>query len=189
MRWDEVAAGLGLAVGPAALLLLGCGRRLLGPGLVLWMAVVGSFLVSCYRQLSHPYPPPEYLSHVVNHGGQVGMWGNYHVEVARFPGDEYRVWVSDAYRRPISSRFYQGAFSGDPSGLKVDLTSSLDGSYAFARLPGKPGAVRLALAVPQGQMQFRFSFTSRRRTYSAEWCGPDEIRPPLRSASSPYPRE
>jgi hypothetical protein len=35
--------------------------------------------------------------HTALHGGQVGMWGNYHVEYLAV-GGEYRVWITDATR-------------------------------------------------------------------------------------------
>jgi hypothetical protein len=39
--------------------------------------------------------------HVALHGGQVGMWGEYHLEYAPKDG-EYRVWVTDEHRNPVA---------------------------------------------------------------------------------------
>ncbi|MES2644253.1 MAG: hypothetical protein V4850_32505 [Myxococcota bacterium] len=39
--------------------------------------------------------------HTSLHGGQVGMWGDYHLEYAPIDG-EHRVWVTDAKRVPVA---------------------------------------------------------------------------------------
>lgn len=38
--------------------------------------------------------------HTSLHGGQVGMWGDHHVEYAAQDG-EYRFWITDAHRNPV----------------------------------------------------------------------------------------
>lgn len=40
--------------------------------------------------------------HTSLHGGQVGMWGNLHIEYAP-KGGEYRVWVTDEHRNPVAA--------------------------------------------------------------------------------------
>lgn len=40
--------------------------------------------------------------HVSLHGGQVGMWGHYHVELLAKDG-AYSVWVTDASRNPVTT--------------------------------------------------------------------------------------
>lgn len=40
--------------------------------------------------------------HTSLHGGQVGMWGDYHLEYAPKDG-EHRVWISDAKRVPVTA--------------------------------------------------------------------------------------
>ncbi len=128
---------------------------------------------SATRQLSRRYPPPEYRAHYVLHGGQVAMWGNWHVEIARDVAGEYRLWVADAYRRPISAAFYGGRVIPDPVGEAVELEDSLDESYAFAKLPRNLKVVRLELDLPGQQLKFRYSFDGKRRpTALPEWCTP-----------------
>lgn len=39
--------------------------------------------------------------HTSLHGGQVGMWGDHHVEYAAQDG-EYRFWITDAHRNPVT---------------------------------------------------------------------------------------
>lgn len=143
----------------------------LGLGLVLGLAaLVGS---SAWAQLSRRYPPPSYRAHYVLHGGQVAMWGNWHVEIARDVAGEYRLWVADAYRRPISADQYGGRIIPDPIGEPVELEDSLDRSFGFAKLPRKLSVVRLELDLPGQQLKFRYSFDGTRRPSALpEWCVP-----------------
>lgn len=39
--------------------------------------------------------------HTSLHGGQVGMWGDHHVEYAAQDG-EYRFWITDEHRNPVT---------------------------------------------------------------------------------------
>lgn len=48
--------------------------------------------------------------HVSLHGGQVGMWGHYHLELLA-KDDVYSVWITDASRAPVT---------GQASGVIVD---------------------------------------------------------------------
>ena len=41
-----------------------------------------------------------HADHDARHGGQLGMVGDYHIEVVRRRG-EVQVFVSDAWRRPV----------------------------------------------------------------------------------------
>ena len=63
--------------------------------------------------------------HVALHGGQVGMWGNYHLEYLPKAG-EYRVWVTDANRNPIA-----GTVTG----------TIKDGSVTVPLVAGEAGAM------------------------------------------------
>ena len=52
----------------------------------------------------HAQPKPaakEKHSHHSAHGGQVGMWKDWHLEVAETPEGEVRVWLTDEYRDPV----------------------------------------------------------------------------------------
>lgn len=50
--------------------------------------------------------------HTALHGGQVSMWGDYHVEYAPKDG-EHRVWVSDAKRVPVTTNVSGSLKDGD----------------------------------------------------------------------------
>ncbi|MEW6277845.1 MAG: hypothetical protein AB1758_04410 [Candidatus Eremiobacterota bacterium] len=187
LTWDEAVATLVLALGALGVL-LGLGYRGIRPflregrrdvlawggvGLLLVMGVLWAFLSSALQQLRQPTRPEEFHAHTVNHGGQVAMWGDYHIEVGRDVSGEYRVWLSDAYRRPISARYYRGTVTPEPSGTAVPLEASLDASCAFARLPREVRTIVLDLDVPGHAMRFRFRFdeTPGKRS-RPEWCGP-----------------
>lgn len=118
LTWDEFLASLVFSVGTVALL-MGLGYRGLRTFLrdpearkqaLGWLAagglMVGSvlwaFVTSALSQLEQPTRPESFHKHSINHGGQVGMWREYHVEVARNLAGEFRVWVSDSYLRPTS---------------------------------------------------------------------------------------
>lgn len=171
-----VPLGLVLALGAPVLRRLGRGRESLAWGslaVVLVTVLLAQVIASAASQLSQPYRPPSYRAHHVNHGGQVAMWGNYHLEMARDVAGEYRLWVADAYRRPISSAYYSGRIIPVPEGEPVELETSLDRSYAFAKLPKKLSLVRLELELPGQTLHFRFSFGGTGRpTELPEWCGP-----------------
>lgn len=50
--------------------------------------------------------------HTSLHGGQVGMWGDYHLEYAP-KDDTYRVWVTDAFRAAVTSGITGSLKDGD----------------------------------------------------------------------------
>lgn len=61
--------------------------------------------------------------HTALHGGQVGMWGDIHLEYATSKG-EYRVWVTDGHRNPLP-----GATGSIKDGATtVPLTAAPDGA-------------------------------------------------------------
>lgn len=176
--WSDCLPCLALLFGPAILVLgwvapvVGSRRwTALGAGLVLGLTVLVAD--SAKTQLSLRYPPPNYRAHYMLRGGQVAMWGNWHVEIARDVAGEYRVWVADAYRRPISAAYFEGRIIPDPEGGPVELEHSLDQSFAFAKLPRKLKVVRLELDLPGRRLHFRYSFDGTRRLSALpEWCAP-----------------
>lgn len=176
--WSDCLPCVALLFGPA-LLVLGVSSPVVGSkrwtafGCLMTLGLSALVAESAYRQLGQRWQPPNYRAHYVLRGGQVAMWGNWHVEIARDVAGEYRLWVADAYRRPISAAFYQGRVIPDPSGEAVELERSLDQSYAFARLPRNLKVVRLELELPGRQLKFRYSFEGpRRSTPLPEWCAP-----------------
>ncbi len=190
LTWDEFLASLIFSVGTVALL-VGLGYRGIrtflrdpGPlgrkqvltwlavGVLLIVSVLWAFVTSALSQLKEPAQPESFHKHYVNHGGQVGMWQNYHVEVARNLAGEFRVWVSDSYRRPISAQFFEGALNGSP------LEKALDLSYAFVRQPIEVRTAALVLRLPGQEMTFRFEFDERAgRTSLKEFCAPEALSP------------
>ncbi len=54
-----------------------------------------------------------HADHEPRHGGQLGMVGDYHVEVVRRRG-QVQVFVSDAWRRPIESARAWAVFDDGP---------------------------------------------------------------------------
>ena len=55
-------------------------------------------------------PASAVLTYTVN-GSQVGMWGNYHVELLMAEG-RYRVWVTDAARGPVAGAVMGAVIDG-----------------------------------------------------------------------------
>jgi hypothetical protein len=159
---------------------------LLAGGLA-WVALRGTFF-----DLFLPPPPPlETHKHYTEHGGVVTMWGDYHVEVARYrstgrpmaqgAGEEYRVWLTDAYRRPISNEHFQGSITVTPppdearpaAGARRDLVPGPGGPYLMARYPLQPEkvVVRLQLRAPGQAMRFRVVFDGKAPVHPPDrWC-------------------
>jgi hypothetical protein len=186
LTWDQALATFVLALGTVTVI-LGLGYRGLRPflrdpgpadrkqvltwfgvGVGLVACVLYAFFTSAMQQLSEPTQPESFHKHYVNHGGQVGMWQNYHVEVARDTAGEFRVWVSDAYRRGISPEYYSGTLNG------AALEASLDSTYAFVRQPREVKSADLKLDVPGQRMTFKFQFDEQpgRTSMPAGFCAP-----------------
>ena len=63
--------------------------------------------------------------HTPLHGGQVGMWGNHHLEYAP-EGDAYRVWVTDAHRAAVTQGVSGSLKDGDTVvPLSLDPTTGM----------------------------------------------------------------
>lgn len=106
------------------------------------------------------------------------MWGDYHCEVARSISGEYRVWLSDVYRRPISAEFFTATLHPrDAQGRaseteKYPLDLSLDKTYRFAILDRRMKSVEVRLAYPGNTIKLDFEFDAPNGKRSLkEWCG------------------
>lgn len=177
LTWDEVLATLGLASVTFGMLALLSYRAVLryAPGqdirrrLTAWavlgaalvVGLLGAFLRSAFRQLSEARPPDGFHGHYRGWGGQVAMYRNYHIEVTRDQAGDYRVFVTDAYRRPISPKFLRGSLRAEKGDDPIPLEPSLDNAYATARLPREVRQVRLLLTLPEKSVEYRFDFEQR----------------------------
>lgn len=78
--------------------------------------------------------------HDARHGGQVGMSGETHLEVAVAAPGEYRVYLSDAHRAPLAASLGKDAkITLDPDGEKpvsLPLAADPKGEYLVAK--GEP---------------------------------------------------
>lgn len=124
-------------------------------------------------------PPPraEEHQHYAPNGGQVAMWGDYHVELARVVSGEYRLWLTDAYRRAIAPEHWQAEVfvreDGELSPEGVPMEAGLGGNYRFALLPQDAKDVQVRVGVPGWNVKLNFVFDeSRGKRTLPMWCGP-----------------
>lgn len=131
---------------------------------------------SLLEAVSPPISPQEH-AHSMYHGGQMVMWGDYHAEVARNVSGEYRLWMTDKYRRSISAEFFSGTVSArDPRtgklGESVPLDMSLDNDYLFGSLDRRTKSVEVFIKYPGNTIKLDFEFDSAKgRKSLKEWCG------------------
>lgn len=126
-----------------------------------------------------PPPPPQEHGHSLYHGGQIVMWGDYHAEVARAISGEYRVWLSDKYRRSISSQFFSGkVYPKDPKTGRPDeknalpLEMSLDKDYLTATLDRQVKSVQVFISYPGSTIRLDVDFDQPKSKKSVkDWCG------------------
>lgn len=126
-----------------------------------------------------PPPPPQVHAHSIYHGGQITMFGDYHCEVARAVSGEYRIWLSDVYRRSISSEYFSATIvPRDPKTGAVDekqaqaLEMSLDKDYLFAILDRSCKSVQVAVQYPGNTIKLNLDFDKPKGHKSVkEWCG------------------
>lgn len=121
-------------------------------------------------------PAPEYHQHIGVNGGQVAMWGDYHIELARAVSGEFRVWLTDAYRRPIGNQHYKvkiAAYDQDGNLEEFrDMDASLGGDYRFSLMDQADTKVKLRVAVPGWEVALKFDFDeSRGKKSLQQWCG------------------
>ncbi|MBI3929395.1 MAG: hypothetical protein HY319_27870 [Armatimonadetes bacterium] len=122
--------------------------------------------------------PPQHDIHFLASGGQVAMWGDYHAEVSRFRSGEFRLFVSDAYRRPISTHHYRATIAprdektGVPGPPLRSMEESAGKDYLFALLEPGDRSVQLEVAVPGRKVRLNFLFdeTAGKRSRPIE-CG------------------
>lgn len=90
--------------------------------------------------------------HTALHGGQVAMAGALHLEVVLSADGELRVYLSDAFRKPLDARRYRGTAELDLEGAPpVPLSATAGGEHLSAKLGVQPSdplqvTVRLPLA-------------------------------------------
>lgn len=124
-----------------------------------------------------PPPAPAEHMHSIYHGGQMVMWGDYHAEVARAVSGEYRVWLTDVYRRSIAAEYFSGTiYPRDPKtgklGPGTELEKSLDNDYLMALLDRDIKSVEVFLQYPGNTIRLDFEFDSDKGRKSVkEWCG------------------
>lgn len=130
-------------------------------------------------------PSRQEHAHTQIEGGQVAMWGDFHAEVVRVETGEVRVYLSDAYNRPIAARYFEASvanFENDAANSAEDFqttTPSLDDKFRFARMDRDQNSVRVKVGTPGWSVTLKFDFDKEggRRSLPI-WCGtPDGSRP------------
>lgn len=93
--------------------------------------------------------------HTALHGGQVGMWGEHHVEYVGGDG-EYRVWVSDATRQAVKSGLAGAVRDGD-----TILRLTLDPATGLLSAKGEGVGTRpVTVDVTLGATNFTLGFNA-----------------------------
>lgn len=97
-----------------------------------------------------------HMDHTPRHGGLVLMQGDYHIEVVPRPDGEYRLYLSDAFRRPLPGTRMNGRVLVRLPGARDVATPLLPGpddEYFVARGP-RPvhGEVVVTVDVHVGDM-------------------------------------
>ena len=84
----------------------------------------------------HGSTPPSGMKehdHTPLQGGTVVMSGEMHLEVLSLRSGEVRVWVTDAFRKPVSISAMKGTV--EASGQRVPLAPEQGGQFLVAKLP------------------------------------------------------
>lgn len=189
-NWALAAVALGLAIGLCGAVLRpvfeqaeGKTRSEVAAWAAISLGVVLAMLTWITRQslLEALSPPPKVVehAHAVYHGGQMVMWGDYHAEIARAISGEYRIWMSDKYRRSISARFFQATlYPRDPQSNQVDLERafpldvSLDNDYLFAIVDREIEHVQIRIEYPGDYVKLDLDFDgSQGKKSLPDWCG------------------
>jgi hypothetical protein len=93
--------------------------------------------------------------HTSLHGGQVGMWGDFHLEYAPADG-EHRVWISDARRVPVTAGASGSLKDGD---TVVPLTFDPATGLLSGRAEGA-GTRPVMVDVKVGETSFSLAFNA-----------------------------
>ncbi|MFN7971189.1 MAG: hypothetical protein U0166_02395 [Acidobacteriota bacterium] len=95
-------------------------------------------------------PAKKKHEHTAAHGGQLGMWKDWHLEVAIPEPGLYKVWLSDAYRQPIKLEGITGTLTVTPAGkpaAELTLTADPAGEYLMAKSDAETGVVETEVRI------------------------------------------
>ena len=92
--------------------------------------------------------------HTALHGGQVSMWGHYHLEYAPKDG-EHRAWVTDEHRNPVA-----GPVTGSVKDGATTLALSQDASGMLSVKGEGAGSRPVIIDVVVGDVRFSLPFTA-----------------------------
>lgn len=170
-----------------------------GIGLLLMLSMAWWLTRTSIVELTAASTPTPEHAHTQEMGGQVAMWGDFHAEVSRIESGEVRVYLSDAYNRPIAARFFEAeitpfqepAKDSSPLATPTDKPSpasdlstapspgtarltkpALNESYRFARLDQQDKAYRVKVKTPGWSVTLKFVFDGENGRRSLPiWCG------------------
>lgn len=108
----------------------------------------------------HTDAPPGGLKehdHTPLQGGIVAMSGDTHLEVLSLRSGEVRVWVTDAFRRPVPLAGMKGTV--EAGGQRVPLTPEPGGQFLTAKLPGNEQERETTVYLPMpGEPEYFITF-------------------------------
>lgn len=93
-----------------------------------------------------PSTPMQAHDHTPLHGGIVAMSGDMHLEVLSLKSGEVRVWVTDAYRQPLSLAGKKGTV--EVEGTVAPLVPDAAGEYLAGRLPPSEAEREVTVRLP-----------------------------------------
>lgn len=93
-----------------------------------------------------PTAPMQAHDHTPLHGGIVAMSGDTHLEVLSLKSGEVRVWVTDAFRQPVSLAGKKGTV--EAGGASAPLVPGASGEFLSAMLPFAEGEREVTVRLP-----------------------------------------
>ena len=93
-----------------------------------------------------PHTPMQAHDHTPLHGGIVAMSGDTHLEVLSLKSGEVRVWVTDAFRQPVSLAGKKGTV--EAGGASAPLVPGTSGEFLSAMLPFAEGEREVTVRLP-----------------------------------------
>ncbi|MBZ4415327.1 cupredoxin domain-containing protein [Myxococcus sp. RHSTA-1-4] len=93
-----------------------------------------------------PHTPMQAHDHTPLHGGIVAMSGDTHLEVLSLKSGEVRVWVTDAYRQPVSLEGKKGTV--EVEGTAVPLVPDAAGEYLTGKLSPSEAEREVTVRLP-----------------------------------------